>query len=134
MFHYHKPRHCEACDDFRCEFVYFYIIRRFKSWKLSTSDTAELLWSLAHSRHASPKLADIEGGLLRQGGLGRCKPSEVSTILWALATLGRTPRALLGSLPAGWQASAKARCGGRLGPAVGKDHKLNSFRRISLSN
>jgi hypothetical protein len=61
-----------------------------------------VLWALAHCRHWTPRLGDLDAALERSGGPGRLRPSEVSIALWAFATLGHPPAALLRRLTPAW--------------------------------
>lgn len=84
-------------------------IARLGSWTFEAADLADVVWALAHSRHGTSRLPDVERAVVRAGSLARCKPSEVAAILVGLATLGYKPRELLAGISPGWCIESKAK-------------------------
>ncbi|GAX80619.1 hypothetical protein CEUSTIGMA_g8054.t1 [Chlamydomonas eustigma] len=78
-------------------------VARFGTWQLTWSDMADVAWALAHARHWTPRLSELEGCLIKAGGLSYTTPAETSRILWAFATLGHTPEGLLKAFKANWE-------------------------------
>ncbi|KXZ54321.1 hypothetical protein GPECTOR_5g404 [Gonium pectorale] len=62
----------------------------------------QVLWALGNSRHASPRLADLEASMLRTGGLAAMQPRDVSRVLWGFASLGARPERLLLTIRPDW--------------------------------
>ena len=56
---------------------------------------ADALWALALAHHWTPRLSDLEALLQRLGGFAALTAREAASALWAFATLGHTPAALL---------------------------------------
>ncbi|KAG1670013.1 hypothetical protein FOA52_011169 [Chlamydomonas sp. UWO 241] len=77
-------------------------VARLSVWRLAPGDVADVAWALAHARHHTPRLADLEDTIARMGGLGSFTPAEASRMLWAFATLAHTPTRLLQGLSPEW--------------------------------
>lgn len=56
---------------------------------------ADMLWALALAHHWTPRLSDLELLLQRLGGFAALTAREAASALWAFATLGHVPAALL---------------------------------------
>ncbi|GBF97364.1 hypothetical protein Rsub_11011 [Raphidocelis subcapitata] len=72
------------------------------SWPLTGREAADLLWALANARHWTPLLPRLEAAVLRAGGPRALGPPQLAAVLWAFATLGHAPEALLEGLARGW--------------------------------
>ncbi|GFR47689.1 hypothetical protein Agub_g9437, partial [Astrephomene gubernaculifera] len=69
---------------------------------LSGWQAGQVLWALGNSRHASPRLRDLEAILIRSGGLASMCPRDASRVLWGFASLGYRPERLLGTIMPDW--------------------------------
>jgi hypothetical protein len=56
---------------------------------------ADVLWALALAHHWTPRLPHLEALLQRLGGFPALTAREAASTLWAFATLGHVPTALL---------------------------------------
>lgn len=56
---------------------------------------ADVLWALALAHHWTPRLHEWEALLRRLGGFGVLTAREAASAMWAFATLGHAPTALL---------------------------------------
>jgi hypothetical protein len=54
-----------------------------------------VLWALALAHHWTPQLPDLEKLLQRLGGFAALTARETASVLWAFATLGHVPTAML---------------------------------------
>jgi hypothetical protein len=77
-------------------------IARLGYWRFEAGEVSDVMWALANARHWTPRLAEVEQGLLKAGGLTAYKPQEVAAILWGFATLGYTPLRLLYTARKDW--------------------------------
>jgi hypothetical protein len=77
---------------------------KFVRWSPSPSELSDVLWALAHARHWTPLLTQLESCIMAAGGAPACTAAEAVTSIWAFAVLGHTPKQLLQQLDAkGWK-------------------------------
>jgi hypothetical protein len=80
---------------------------KFSRWAPRPSALSDVLWALAHARHWTPLLTQLESCTLAAGGPAACTAAEAVTSIWAFAVLGHTPQQLLQQLDAkGWAVKA----------------------------
>lgn len=58
-------------------------------------DLVNVAWSLATARHWSPKMADLDAAVVKDGGIGRLSPRRITTLLWSCAALDFCPTGIL---------------------------------------
>lgn len=76
---------------------------KFGRWSPSPSELSDVLWALAHARHWTPLLTQLESCIMTAGGAPACTAAEAVTSIWAFAVLGHTPKQLLQQLDTqGW--------------------------------
>jgi len=71
---------------------------KFSRWQPRPSELSDVLWALAHARHATTLLSQLEACLMAAGGSPACSAAEAVTSIWAFAVLGHTPTQLLQQL------------------------------------
>jgi hypothetical protein len=82
---------------------------KFSRWGPRPSELSDVLWALAHARHWTPLLTQLESSILAAGGPPACTAAEAVTSIWAFAVLGHTPQQLLQQLDThGWTVKAAA--------------------------
>jgi hypothetical protein len=73
------------------------------SWDLKGRQLADVIWALAHCRHWTGRLPDLEACFLKVGGFPALTPADLSSSLWGFATLAYKPVQLLQGLGGCWK-------------------------------